>query len=302
MHIHDRWDLVSFDGEAVAPRTGPFPLRPFLEAWWQRHSPGEERLALVESADALLPLVVDRDEIRFCGARHLTDYHSPLGAGSRKVVEYLAASFSGHRFSFDSMPRAAADAVVAGLRAGGAEPETEQADQTVVLPLPASTDSWLAGLDKKQRHELRRKRRRFSTELGEPVVERRTDAASVDAFVEQHRLSSGQKGGFMTPERAAFFHDLVERAGAVLDALITGDRIAAWAFGFEHGDGYYLYNMAYDPDVRSVSPGIVLVAALIDRQIARRSAFFDFLKGDEAYKLRLGARSRPLLTVSGHLP
>ncbi len=302
MQIHDQWDLVSFDGEAVAPGTGPFPRRPFLESWWRTRSRTGESLALVESADALLSLVVDEDQLRFCGEADLTDYHSPLGPGASRAVQHLASAFSGHGFSFDSMPREAAKAVVSGLRAGGVEAEVDQTDQAFVLPLPGSTETWLAGLGKKHRHELRRKRRRFSTELGEPIVERRTDAAAIDEFVERHRQSTGPKGGFMTPQRAVFFRDLVDRAGAVLDALIARDRIAAWAFGFEHGDGYYLYNMALDPETRSASPGIVLVGSLIDDQIARGSVVFDFLKGDEGYKHRLGARPRPLFTVSGRFP
>ena len=37
-----------------------------------------------------------------------------------------------------------------------------------LVALPASHDGYLEDLGKKQRHEVRRKRRRFAEELGEP--------------------------------------------------------------------------------------------------------------------------------------
>ena len=36
-------------------------------------------------------------------------------------------------------------------------------------------DEWMAGLSKKARHELRRKRRRFIADVGEPMLERRDE-------------------------------------------------------------------------------------------------------------------------------
>jgi CelD/BcsL family acetyltransferase involved in cellulose biosynthesis len=43
----------------------------------------------------------------------------------------------------------------------------------------------------------------------------------------------------------------------------------------------------------------VLVDLLVRRALAERLHRFDFLKGEEPYKFRLGARPRPLFTVEG---
>jgi CelD/BcsL family acetyltransferase involved in cellulose biosynthesis len=43
----------------------------------------------------------------------------------------------------------------------------------------------------------------------------------------------------------------------------------------------------------------VLVSLLLERAIADRKTVFDFLKGDEEYKFRLGATARPLFRVTG---
>ena len=47
------------------------------------------------------------------------------------------------------------------------------------------------------------------------------------------------------------------------------------------------------------SPGVVLVSMLIERAIEAEKRVFDFLKGDETYKFRLGAAPRPLYEVTG---
>jgi len=48
-------------------------------------------------------------------------------------------------------------------------------------------------------------------------------------------------------------------------------------------------------------PGVVLVHELIESAIASGRTRFDFLKGDETYKVRLGAAARQLFTLEGTL-
>ena len=76
----------------------------------------------------------------------------------------------------------------------------------------------------------------------------------------------------------------------------------ASAFGFETDDAYYYYNSAFDGSIAKWSPGIVLLSSLIEQQIHRGAAVFDFLKGAEAYKYRHGAEPRELHHVVGRLP
>ena len=121
-------------------------------------------------------------------------------------------------------------------------------------------------------------------------------------FAEMHRHSSGDKGAFMTDEMEAFFLALHDDVGGIIDVLVAGDGTpAAAAFGFEDDDAYYLYNSAYEPTHRDASPGVVLLAKLIDQEITAGRSRFDFLKGDETYKFRLGAVERPLCRLTGEL-
>jgi CelD/BcsL family acetyltransferase involved in cellulose biosynthesis len=70
------------------------------------------------------------------------------------------------------------------------------------------------------------------------------------------------------------------------------DRCLAEAIVFTHRRTRYLYNMSYDLSLAAASPtgiapGVVLVSHLAEQ--ALNSGFeFDFLKGAQEYKLRLG--------------
>lgn len=301
MTILTEWSDAPFAPSPIATATGPFPHRPFLETWW-KHESGGDQLALVSEESSTLPLRWSPSEYRllFCGDADLTDYHTPLGEAA-PAIEVLANHFDGAGFSFDSLPEAAATSLGAALEAGGYEHRTTDDAVTAVVDVPADTGAWLQGLAKKERHEVRRKLRRFEELLGEARLERRSDPAALGGFAEMHRSAAGAKGGFMTPEREAFFSDLVDHAGAVIDLLVTEQGPVAAGFGFPRPDGYYLYNSAYAPEAEAASPGIVLLAMLIDQLVGDGIPRLDLLKGDEPYKFRLGAVPRKLYRIEGVL-
>ena len=303
--VHEEWSTPAFDLAPVAARTGPFVRRDVLSVW-HRHRGDSGKLLLVEGHNAFLPLFADERAVRFAGEADLTDYHSPLG--SPEAVRALAADFfadlsAGTEIVLDSLPEEAATPLESGLADAGIAVERSQHEVAAVLALPGSFDEWLGAIGKKERHEVRRKRRRFLEDLGSPAMVRMTGASAVALFAEMHRAASGDKGSFMTPEMAAMFGELHSSAGAVIDVLVSdaGSPVAA-AFGFEDDDGYYLYNSAYEPAARSASPGIVMLASLIERAIDAGKPTFDFLKGDETYKFRHGAEPRPLFALTGTVP
>lgn len=298
MNTHQDWSTATFELPPIAANTGPFPKRDWLQTWWQHRGVGE--LLLADDGDSLLPLVISNDRIRFAGEADLTDYHSPLGTIEVSALQSGIAELSNQAaFELDSLPEEAATAIAAALVATGLEPTIEQHNVAAVLPLPDTYDDYLAGLRKKDRHELKRKRRRFDNELGEARLERRSGPEAVALFARLHRLSAGDKGSFMSAEMEEFFYGLHVEAGGVVDVLLDGaERPAAVIFSFEDESGYYLYNSAFEPDLRLYSPGNVMLSHLIERSIQQGHQFFDFLKGDEAYKFRLGAVARPLFVVS----
>ena len=285
--------------DAVAPHTGPFPHAGFLAAWWRHRGAGT--LLPIRAGAGAMALVVADGTAALAGEPGLTDYHSPLGSDLDGVAAAVRESLPpGTRLAFDSLPLEAAEPLMKQFAAVGVSLTMRPHDATMILHLPGDSDTYLGTLDSKQRHEVRRKRRRFEEQAGAPALRR--DAAALAGFAAMHRAASGAKGGFMTAEMEHFFGSLVDEAGAVVDVLCDGDGATVGAaFGFEDADTYYLYNSAFHPDRAALSPGIVLVIALIDAILAGGRRRLDFLKGREDYKVRLGAVTRPLFALEGEL-
>jgi CelD/BcsL family acetyltransferase involved in cellulose biosynthesis len=293
------WDSPGFGLPPAADLVGPFPRRLFLETWWRHRGTGEP--LILSAATALLAAQRLPDgAVRLMGEADLTDYHTPLGSGAADLVSGLLSSLApGTSFRFDSLPEEAAAVVAAGASGAGASTSPELHEVAVVLDLPGSYEEYLGRLDAKERHEVRRKRRRFEAARG-PGRLVAAGTAGMPAFAAMHRSAAGAKGGFLTGQMEAFFADLLHIEGARLDLLAGADGIpVAAAFGFQDDRAYYLYNSAYDPEAAGASPGVVLVDLLVEQAIAAGLVRFDFLKGDEPYKFRLGGRARPLFVVEG---
>jgi CelD/BcsL family acetyltransferase involved in cellulose biosynthesis len=63
---------------------------------------------------------------------------------------------------------------------------------------------------------------------------------------------------------------------------------------FEYNSTMYLYNNGYDQRHRAVSVGLLSKVLNIKASIKRGIRKYDFLKGDEEYKHRLGGKQMPL--------
>lgn len=294
----DRFPDEGFDLRALAPRVGPFPMADFLRAWWEEFRP-DARMMIISNGSGALPLMESAGVIRFLGDSDLTDYHSPLGADAQGPVDILATMIDRTTsLDLDSLPSEAATAVAESLLSTGLRPKTSEQTVARVLHLPSSIDEYHVMIGKKERHELRRKRRRYEEQV-EPAI-LRTDIGvgfGFDEFVRLHRLAPGDKGAFMTGERHRFFSRLAAQDGWRVDYLEHGGAATACLFGWTDGSSYYLYNSSFDPAVQAVSPGLVLLAGMIERAITEGWEVFDFLKGDESYKARLGAVPRQLFRV-----
>ena len=120
-------------------------------------------------------------------------------------------------------------------------------------------------------------------------------AAQMEDFIELHRLSRPEKNVFMDEGMRNFFVDvagiMAERDWLQLSFLEIDGRKAAALFSFSYDESYQVYNSGYDPDLYGqFSPGIVLIANRIQWAIDRGYRAFDFLRGEEEYKYRMGAR------------
>lgn len=175
------------------------------------------------------------------------------------------------------------------------------------IPLPADWESYLAALDKKQRHEIRRKLRR-AEESGIPVRwyilggENDPDEVTpqrLDAEIEEFialMANDPEKNRFLTQVMRTQLRSAVHvafRAGWLqLAFLEVGGRKAAAYLNFDYGNHIWVYNSGLNFEYAHLSPGWVLLANLIRWAIEHGRQRFDFMRGAEEYKYRFGAVNR----------
>jgi CelD/BcsL family acetyltransferase involved in cellulose biosynthesis len=284
--VEAEWALERW--RAVLERTDdphPFATPEWQRAWWRHFGTGE--LEVIELGEVgVAALQRKGDEVRFLGNREVTDYPGPAivpGAEPEAAARLLDALRPGDELVVENAQPAFADALAAAGR-----PVKRAPDEAVaILTLPDSWEAYAGSLRRHTRHEIERKRRR-----AHGATVRRGDLDTLFALM---RAARGEKGRFLTPPIEAFLREAT--SGARIDVLEHRGRPVAVTLGFQSPGTYYLYNMGFERSAAHLSPGIVLLAALIERAIEERVARFDFMRGLEHYKLQLGAVPSSLIAL-----
>jgi len=174
--------------------------------------------------------------------------------------------------------------------------QTEVQEVCPVVDLPDTWDDYLAMLDGKDRHELRRKLRRARAidELHWTIVGPEDDLnEAVDNFLRLMAKSAREKADFLTDARRDFFRGLAQEmseAGWLQLSFLTfrGQKLASY-FSFVYNNRVLVYNSGFDWEADpNIGSGIVLTGFLIEHAIQEGRAAYDFLRGDERYKYRFG--------------
>jgi CelD/BcsL family acetyltransferase involved in cellulose biosynthesis len=174
----------------------------------------------------------------------------------------------------------------------------EVEDVCPIIDLPRTWEDYLMMLDKKQRHEIRRKLRRADGGVDTRFIVVGPDRdlqAEMETFIDLHQKSTPEKDEFMDPQMQGFFFDVaqvLQDAGWLQLAFVEMDGVkAASLLNFDYGDAILVYNSGYDPaQFYHLSPGIVVTSRCIEHAVELGRARFDFLRGDEEYKYRFGAQ------------
>ncbi len=298
----------------------PFLRYEYQNAWWETRGGGEW-------PQAELTLVTARQDGRLIGIAPLfTAQHEGeqrlLLVGSIEVSDYLdliAAPedlpvFTTGLLSFlrASLPAWQRLALYNLLEDSPSLPALQDAAQTTgmtfqvdrlqhspYIPLPGDWETYLSGIDKKQRHEIRRKMRR-AAEMETPAVwylvndPRRLDE-EIEDFL-QLMAQDPQKAAFLSPAMRAHMHRAARcafEAGCLHLAFLTvGGEKAAGYFSFDYLNRLWIYNSGLDRRFMEYSPGWVLLGHLLQWANENGRSEFDFMRGDEEYKYRFGAVDR----------
>ena len=290
-----------------------FMLPPWLGAWWSYFGHGlKSHLCVVRhygTVLGLVPLTFGGDSAHLVSDSDLIDYSDFIIAPLREaeffpaIVDYLRRG--GVRRL--TMERIRADsAAVSYLRDYssllGCEFSCEAVDVLHEMDLPDSWEGYLALLTGRERHETRRKLARLESaaHVGLQVIEDAEDvSAAMETFMALFRSNQREKARFMTDTMESFFRTLaIEMAEAGLLKLFLLDlnnTPAATALCFDHHSTVYLYNNGYDRRFSNLSVGLLSKVFSIRESILRGRRSYNFLRGSETYKRRLGGRPLKLL-------
>jgi CelD/BcsL family acetyltransferase involved in cellulose biosynthesis len=295
-------------------------------SWWQdlgQSAPSIAQLDLVTFRDrgrlvGLAPTYREKvggfPAVRFGGGLEVSDYLGILvepgyeGAVGRAFLEHCLES-PGLVIDFHFLR---SDGVTVRLLTAAARDmerryNIEEEEVSPRIELSGDWDTYLSSLGKKDRHELRRKRRRLEEAGGWTIVESLPDtlASDLESFFELHAKSSRAKEDFLTePVRTFFRHicfHLQEAGWLSLRSLQFRGRPVAAVLGFVYRGKLLLYNSGYDPVENALSPGFVMMTEEVRLAIEQGMSEVDFLRGDEKYKYHLGARDRQLVHLTVEL-
>jgi len=171
------------------------------------------------------------------------------------------------------------------------------------LDLPADWDAYLASLGKNLRRDLRRLERDY-IETNRAVLHRAERLEellrAMGILVELHqrrRNKLGEAGCFASDRFLGFYRDVMPdllRAGRVhLYWLELDGKPVAAEYQLAGNGVVYAYQAGVDPDALDHQPGKMLIMGVIRQAIAEGNRAVDFLRGDEPYKERFGARPCP---------
>ncbi|MDP1809042.1 MAG: GNAT family N-acetyltransferase [Actinomycetota bacterium] len=180
-------------------------------------------------------------------------------------------------------------------------------EPTLAVELPIDLDAYLSTLSKKFRTNTvyadRRLRRDFKFEQ-KTYKEADELFAGMDIFfrLHQQRWLAKRLPGLFVGGRNRRFHQALAGRLAFGDRLVLsvafldGEPAAAF-YGFKFGKSYSYYLGGFDPKLAKYSASTVLIFNLIKDALAEQAKDFDFLRGQETYKLRWGAGEKPLFRL-----
>ncbi len=289
----------------------------YQSTWWQTLGKGNLFVASIrlDSGElvGLAPLFIENNTISFIGCKDVSDYLDFIVHKEYEDLVYQAIlnelkSINDVSFSLCSIPESSPTLIqIPKLLKDETMLTLTEQEVCPQIQLPNTWESYLHNLDRKQRQEIKRKWKKIETteEVAyECISEEHAAAQAVSLFIELHQQSSETKREFWDPHHTAFFEQLLPmlaKQGWLKLFFLSIKRhvipIAAMLV-FDYGGHYDLYNSGFNPDYSSLSPGQVLTAYTIKDAIENGRTLYDFLRGNEEYKFRLGGIPKPIFDLS----
>ena len=294
----------------------PFSRYEYISQWWKTLGGGEWQnveLVLVSAREGdeligIAPLFLAEHDgqraLMLVGSIEISDYldlivrEQDLERFLSGLLDFAAATQNGWAgLDWYNIPDTSP--TLAGLKAEAERRGWTHSEEvyrpTPRIPLSGSFEEYLARIDKKQRHEIRRKMRR-AAESDKNVrfyIVNGTENldSEIDAFFNL-MIQSPEKELFLHPamreQMNATLRDAHAHGYLWLGFLEVDGAKTAASLNFDYKNKLWGYNSGVSSEHRELSPGWVLLAHTIQWCCENGRYEFDFMRGDEEYKYRFG--------------
>lgn len=296
------------------PSATPFQSPEWLLTWW-KHFGNDNLFALAlrngKRLAGLAPLFIFRQ--RDSGALQLSmvgsgisDYLDFLmepgiaSTGTQAVFEYLAARKPKWDVC-DLQELRRESTLLAAVAASGLRAEISAMEVCPTLVLPASVETFRAGLSARFRKRLRHIAKGLEKAGGFSTghADGKTLTKFLNALFRLHSAAWEERNhtGVLADAAVKAFHREVaarflERGWLRLRALRLGGSIIAVLYSFAAKGRLYSYLSGFDPVAAEFSPGKFILWLAIEDAIREGIREFDFLRGNEEYKYLWGPEDR----------
>lgn len=303
----------------------PFLRHEYQRTWWEHRGGGEWKqaeLVLVSAREngsllGIAPLFLaeyeGRPSLLLAGSIEISDYldlivrqadHARFLSG---LLDFLASTLTDKWRSVDWYNLPDSTTTLTALKEEASKRGWTHLEEmyrpTPRIALNGNFEEYLSRVEKKQRHEIRRKIRR-AEESGRGVrwvISDMVDVeAEIDSFLSLMEQDQG-KAGFLQKDMRAQMRAVIRTAYehgwlwlAFLEA--DGQRIAA-ALNFDYNGKLWGYNAGVNRAFMDLSPGWVLLGYVLQWACENKRCEFDFMRGDEEYKYRFGAVNKYVMRV-----
>jgi CelD/BcsL family acetyltransferase involved in cellulose biosynthesis len=320
--LKTEWNALVGSGIAHVP----FLRYEYLKTWWQTRGGGEWPqesaliIVLAHEEDRLVgiaPCFVANKKLMLLGSIEISDYldllvdHRHVDEFAAGLLTYirsdLAPIFGINHVEFDNIfdNSPSLDALRLACQRHGLTCCVKPISQCPHIPLSGDYEEYLAGLDKKQRHEMRRKQRRILELPDGSDWYIASDPATIESEIAEFlRLMACDeyKRKFLTEpmkqQMRLSMLDAFNHKSLQLAFLTIGGKKAAAYLNFDFNNRIWVYNSGIDPQFFEHSPGWLLLIHLIKWSIENGRFEFDFMRGNEDYKYKFGAVDRTVIQIS----
>ena len=299
----------------------PFSRYEHLSEWWKTLGGGEwenVELVLISAVEndqliGIAPLFIAEYEgqraLMLIGSIEISDYldlivrAEDLPRFLSGLLDFLASSCADKWSALDWYNLPDSSPTLAALKAEGEKRGWTHHEEiyrpTPRIPLNGSFEAYLERIDKKQRHEIRRKMRRAAESEKNVrfyIVDGTADInAEIDDFFHL-MVQDPNKENFLHPAMREQMTVTIQNAHAQgylwLGFLEVDGAKAAASLNFDYKNKLWGYNSGVGRGHMELSPGWVLLAYVIQWCCENGRYEFDFMRGDEEYKYRFGGVNR----------